>query len=43
MTSPSDPAVGAPSVKAAWYGPWRLAGTVSRVHSYWWYALGFSS
>ena len=21
---------GAPSVKAAWYGPWRLAGTVSR-------------
>ncbi|GAB3600609.1 16S rRNA (adenine(1518)-N(6)/adenine(1519)-N(6))-dimethyltransferase RsmA [Microbacterium tumbae] len=27
---PGSKAYGAPSVKAAWYGPWRLAGTVSR-------------
>jgi len=28
--SPRTKAYGGPSVKAAWYGPWRLAGTVSR-------------
>ncbi|GAA3212226.1 16S rRNA (adenine(1518)-N(6)/adenine(1519)-N(6))-dimethyltransferase RsmA [Microbacterium terregens] len=28
--SPGSKIYGAPSVKAAWYGPWRLAGTVSR-------------
>jgi 16S rRNA (adenine1518-N6/adenine1519-N6)-dimethyltransferase len=28
--SPGSKVYGAPSVKAAWYGPWRLAGTVSR-------------
>jgi 16S rRNA (adenine1518-N6/adenine1519-N6)-dimethyltransferase len=28
--APRSKAYGAPSVKAAWYGPWRLAGTVSR-------------
>ena len=27
---PGSKTYGAPSVKAAWYGPWRLAGTVSR-------------
>ncbi|GAA1650588.1 16S rRNA (adenine(1518)-N(6)/adenine(1519)-N(6))-dimethyltransferase RsmA [Microbacterium flavum] len=27
---PGSKVYGAPSVKAAWYGPWRLAGTVSR-------------
>jgi 16S rRNA (adenine1518-N6/adenine1519-N6)-dimethyltransferase len=27
---PRTKAYGAPSVKAAWYGPWRLAGTVPR-------------
>ena len=27
---PGSKGYGAPSVKAAWYGPWRLAGTVSR-------------
>ena len=27
---PGSKAYGAPSVKAAWYGPWRLAGTISR-------------
>ena len=27
---PGSKIYGAPSVKAAWYGPWRLAGTVSR-------------
>jgi 16S rRNA (adenine1518-N6/adenine1519-N6)-dimethyltransferase len=27
---PGSRVYGAPSVKAAWYGPWRLAGTVSR-------------
>ncbi|MGO1922097.1 MAG: 16S rRNA (adenine(1518)-N(6)/adenine(1519)-N(6))-dimethyltransferase RsmA [Microbacterium sp.] len=27
---PGGKTYGAPSVKAAWYGPWRLAGTVSR-------------
>jgi len=27
---PGTKAYGSPSVKAAWYGPWRLAGTVSR-------------
>ncbi|GAA5197129.1 16S rRNA (adenine(1518)-N(6)/adenine(1519)-N(6))-dimethyltransferase RsmA [Microbacterium jejuense] len=27
---PRSKTYGAPSVKAAWYGPWRLAGTVSR-------------
>lgn len=27
---PGTKAYGGPSVKAAWYGPWRLAGTVSR-------------
>src|SRR5690606_12951990 len=27
---PGSKAYGAPSAKAAWYGPWRLAGTVSR-------------
>ncbi|WP_169581181.1 MULTISPECIES: 16S rRNA (adenine(1518)-N(6)/adenine(1519)-N(6))-dimethyltransferase RsmA [Microbacterium] len=27
---PGTKVYGAPSVKAAWYGPWRLAGTVSR-------------
>jgi len=31
---PGSKAYGAPSVKAAWYGPWRLAGTVSR-HVFW--------
>lgn len=28
--APGSKVYGAPSVKAAWYGPWRLAGTVSR-------------
>ncbi|MCR2809641.1 MULTISPECIES: 16S rRNA (adenine(1518)-N(6)/adenine(1519)-N(6))-dimethyltransferase RsmA [unclassified Microbacterium] len=28
--APGSKIYGAPSVKAAWYGPWRLAGTVSR-------------
>lgn len=28
--TPGSKVYGAPSVKAAWYGPWRLAGTVSR-------------
>ncbi|MCR2791546.1 16S rRNA (adenine(1518)-N(6)/adenine(1519)-N(6))-dimethyltransferase RsmA [Microbacterium sp. zg.Y625] len=28
--TPGTKAYGSPSVKAAWYGPWRLAGTVSR-------------
>jgi 16S rRNA (adenine1518-N6/adenine1519-N6)-dimethyltransferase len=28
--APRSKIYGAPSVKAAWYGPWRLAGTVSR-------------
>ncbi|GAA5207817.1 16S rRNA (adenine(1518)-N(6)/adenine(1519)-N(6))-dimethyltransferase RsmA [Microbacterium kyungheense] len=28
--APGSKTYGAPSVKAAWYGPWRLAGTVSR-------------
>ncbi len=28
--APGGKVYGAPSVKAAWYGPWRLAGTVSR-------------
>ncbi|MCR2784289.1 MULTISPECIES: 16S rRNA (adenine(1518)-N(6)/adenine(1519)-N(6))-dimethyltransferase RsmA [unclassified Microbacterium] len=28
--SPGTKAYGGPSVKASWYGPWRLAGTVSR-------------
>lgn len=28
--APRTKAYGAPSVKAAWYGPWRLAGTVPR-------------
>src|SRR5690606_37394027 len=27
---PGSKTYGAPSAKAAWYGPWRLAGTVSR-------------
>ncbi|WP_431801517.1 16S rRNA (adenine(1518)-N(6)/adenine(1519)-N(6))-dimethyltransferase RsmA [Microbacterium sp. bgisy203] len=27
---PGSKVYGSPSVKAAWYGPWRLAGTVSR-------------
>ncbi|MFB7251624.1 16S rRNA (adenine(1518)-N(6)/adenine(1519)-N(6))-dimethyltransferase RsmA [Microbacterium sp. NPDC056234] len=27
---PGSKAYGAPSAKAAWYGPWRLAGTISR-------------
>ena len=27
---PGSKVYGAPSVKAAWYGPWRVAGTVSR-------------
>jgi len=27
---PGSKIYGTPSVKAAWYGPWRLAGTVSR-------------
>jgi 16S rRNA (adenine1518-N6/adenine1519-N6)-dimethyltransferase len=27
---PGSKVYGAPSAKAAWYGPWRLAGTVSR-------------
>ncbi|WP_406246002.1 16S rRNA (adenine(1518)-N(6)/adenine(1519)-N(6))-dimethyltransferase RsmA [Microbacterium sp. M] len=27
---PGSKAYGTPSVKAAWYGPWRLAGTISR-------------
>jgi 16S rRNA (adenine1518-N6/adenine1519-N6)-dimethyltransferase len=27
---PGSKIYGAPSVKAAWYGPWRLCGTVSR-------------
>src|SRR5690606_22319671 len=27
---PGNKVYGAPSVKAAWYGPWRLAGNVSR-------------
>ncbi|MFI8593678.1 16S rRNA (adenine(1518)-N(6)/adenine(1519)-N(6))-dimethyltransferase RsmA [Microbacterium sp. NPDC078428] len=27
---PGSKTYGAPSVKAAWYGPWRLAGTVAR-------------
>jgi len=27
---PGSKIYGAPSVKAAWYGPWRLTGTVSR-------------
>ena len=27
---PGAKTYGAPSAKAAWYGPWRLAGTVSR-------------
>jgi 16S rRNA (adenine1518-N6/adenine1519-N6)-dimethyltransferase len=27
---PGSKVYGAPSVKAAWYGPWRLAGTVAR-------------
>ena len=27
---PGSKVYGAPSVKAAWYGPWRLAGTISR-------------
>jgi 16S rRNA (adenine1518-N6/adenine1519-N6)-dimethyltransferase len=27
---PGSKIYGAPSVKAAWYGPWRLAGSVSR-------------
>jgi 16S rRNA (adenine1518-N6/adenine1519-N6)-dimethyltransferase len=31
---PGSKVYGAPSVKAAWYGPWRLAGTVSR-HVFW--------
>jgi 16S rRNA (adenine1518-N6/adenine1519-N6)-dimethyltransferase len=31
---PGSKTYGAPSVKAAWYGPWRLAGTVSR-HVFW--------
>lgn len=28
--APGSKTYGAPSAKAAWYGPWRLAGTVSR-------------
>lgn len=28
--APGSKVYGAPSAKAAWYGPWRLAGTVSR-------------
>lgn len=28
--APGSKTYGAPSVKASWYGPWRLAGTVSR-------------
>lgn len=32
--APGGKIYGAPSVKAAWYGPWRLAGTVSR-HVFW--------
>ncbi|KHK98517.1 16S rRNA methyltransferase [Microbacterium mangrovi] len=32
--APGSKIYGAPSVKAAWYGPWRLAGTVSR-HVFW--------
>jgi 16S rRNA (adenine1518-N6/adenine1519-N6)-dimethyltransferase len=28
--TPGSKAYGTPSVKAAWYGPWRLTGTVSR-------------
>lgn len=28
--APGSKVYGAPSVKAAWYGPWRLVGTVSR-------------
>ncbi|WP_208317150.1 16S rRNA (adenine(1518)-N(6)/adenine(1519)-N(6))-dimethyltransferase RsmA [Canibacter zhoujuaniae] len=28
--APGSKAYGAPSAKAAWYGPWQLAGTVSR-------------
>ena len=31
---PGSKVYGAPSAKAAWYGPWRLAGTVSR-HVFW--------
>ncbi|MGF3056746.1 16S rRNA (adenine(1518)-N(6)/adenine(1519)-N(6))-dimethyltransferase RsmA [Microbacterium sp. YY-01] len=31
---PGSKVYGAPSVKAAWYGPWKLAGTVSR-HVFW--------
>ncbi|MFG6491393.1 16S rRNA (adenine(1518)-N(6)/adenine(1519)-N(6))-dimethyltransferase RsmA [Microbacterium sp. P03] len=31
---PGSKVYGAPSVKAAWYGAWRLAGTVSR-HVFW--------
>lgn len=31
---PGSKVYGAPSVKAAWYGPWQLAGTVSR-HVFW--------
>ncbi len=32
--APGSKVYGAPSAKAAWYGPWRLAGTVSR-HVFW--------
>lgn len=31
---PGSKVYGSPSAKAAWYGPWRLAGTVSR-HVFW--------
>lgn len=31
---PGSKVYGSPSVKAAWYGPWKLAGTVSR-HVFW--------
>lgn len=32
--APGSKVYGSPSVKAAWYGPWKLAGTVSR-HVFW--------